>query len=141
MKKEDNVFFVGVKHPVEVRRTILETSRQTIASMQRFEAFKQIREEKQKQISLLKKNLSEISKLVNNFRSELPKTPLRASHDSKIKSYSEEEVKAKLTKKTSKAKLTREEKKKVKEYRKEQTELQRLEEELAEIESKLKDIS
>ena len=46
-KKEAEIFFVGVSDPVEVRRNLLEASRAMVQSLQRYENFKELKNEKE----------------------------------------------------------------------------------------------
>jgi len=71
--KEEDVFFVGIKDPIEVRRNLLESTRDIVQTLQRFERFKQVREEKQQEVVRLREQVREISKLVNKLKSLLPK--------------------------------------------------------------------
>ena len=62
MKKEENLFYVGVENPVELRRVVLESSKMTVEAMRRFESFKEIRDQKQAHVEQLKKDLQEIGR-------------------------------------------------------------------------------
>ena len=48
-KEEDQVFFVGIKDPIEIRRSILESSKEMLQYLQRAERFKEVRKEKEEQ--------------------------------------------------------------------------------------------
>ncbi len=50
----DNIFYVGIKNPIDVRKNLLESSKYIIKNLQRHERFKAIRGEKIGQIMKLK---------------------------------------------------------------------------------------
>ncbi len=75
---EEEGFFVGINNPIDVRRNLLECSREMIQTLQSFEKIKVIRVEKLKRIQQLKTVLRELDLLVSKLRNELPKTHLRA---------------------------------------------------------------
>ena len=127
-KEQDNeVFFVQVRDPAEVRRDILESLKDILELLQRFEKFKQKRHEKLQRILHLRKLVKDAHKLMGNMKLRLPQTNLRGVAPSEA---------PKPVKKAAKKKEAKEVPKK--EPRKEKTELERLEEELSAIESKLK---
>ncbi|MBS3126253.1 hypothetical protein J4453_02310 [Candidatus Woesearchaeota archaeon] len=132
--KEDSVFFVGLKYPVELRRTILEMLKDVVDDLHKFEKFKESREAKVRETENLKTAMKEIDKLMAKLKNALPKTNIRVRlHDhERLARKREEEKKRALDK--GKKKEAREE------TRKESTQLERLESELDAIESKLKDL-
>lgn len=143
-KKEPkkDVFYVGVQDPVEIRRNVLECSKDMVQFMQRYENLKNIRNDKEEAIHHLKEDVRELKSLVNKLRKVLPKSKLR------IKSHEEKkEEKPKPKKKKGKKKKAKKETKK--EAPKEETtpppkpktEIERLESELADIEEKLGKLS
>ena len=125
-EEKGDVYFVGLEKPNELRRTLLESTRDVVDVMKRFERFKSVREQKIKEIERLKSDIREISKLISKLRAELPKTKLR------VKLPKREEV-------PEKKKVVKKEVKKPK--KKEMTELDKLESELSAIEGKLKGLS
>ena len=74
----DNVFFVGVREPVEVRKEILGCAKDVIGNLRAFERFKDVRKSKVDQSAKLKKNIDEIILLTNRLKNKLPKSQLRA---------------------------------------------------------------
>ena len=47
MKKEqDNVFFVNINSPIEIHRAILESSKNVLSNLKRYESFKEVRKYK-----------------------------------------------------------------------------------------------
>ncbi|MBL7055841.1 hypothetical protein ISS07_02930 [Candidatus Woesearchaeota archaeon] len=126
MQKEDDLFFVEVKEPNEIRRGILESLKDIVENLQRFEKFKEIRKEKMHNIEILRTDLKDLNKQITNLKSAFPDTKLR-------------EIKTKL-KPTIDKKKTKKRKHKPKEViqEKPKTELDRLESELGAIEEKLK---
>lgn len=150
--EDKEVFYVGVKEPIEIRRTILESSKDIIQFLQRTENLKNLREEKEEETIQLKKLLGEITKLNNKLKSSLPKTSLRtALHQHEEELMKEalvkelEETKEQLgsepAKKTAEKNKKITEKPKVVQKSKPKSELEKLEEELDAIESKLTKIS
>ena len=68
-------FFVNIESPSELRRPILESSREVIHLMQDFESLKSIRTEKSETMEKLDNVMKEISVLVTKLKAELPKVP------------------------------------------------------------------
>jgi len=137
MAKEEEtkeIYYVGVKDPIEVRRSVLESSKELVQYLQRAERFKKVRVEKAAEIVKLKQTMKEISSLIKKLKAALPKTNLRT----KLGRH-EKEAKAKAIQKTIKEIPVAPKKEVSKE--KPQTELQKLEAELAEIESNLTKMS
>ncbi len=141
--KEDDIFFVGIRDPVEVRRNLLESTRDVVQTLQRFERFKQVRDEKQQEVAGLREQVKEINRLVNKLKSSLPKTKLR------IKLHEEAAVAEKKRKELEEKKAAgkkKEEKQIVKKEeqlpaKRELTEIEKLERELGEIEGRLSNLS
>lgn len=75
---EDELFFVGIRDPVELRKELLTSSKNLIDSLKRYEAYKDIKEEKLQKITELKRTFDEIMILNKKLRNHMPKTPLRA---------------------------------------------------------------
>ena len=140
VKKES--FYVGLKDPIEMRRTILESSKEVVQYLQRFERFKKVRSDKAEEIAKLKVITADASKLIRKLKSELPKTSLRAPlHNHELKEKKSQVIaQIKEAQENQPLDLKQQEpKKKAKE--KEMTELQKLEAELSEIESRLVNLS
>lgn len=160
----EDVFYVGVRDPIEIRRNLLESSREAVQFLQRYEKLRSIRQEKLQAMQQLRIDVRELRALVNNLRKALPKTKLR------IRLHEEHQPEFKCdacsnTFKTEAAfgKHMKKHEKKKKEVKKEakpmpeapeveapkkeerkprtQSELERLESELTEIEGKLGELS
>ena len=125
------MFFVQVKEPSEVRRNILETLRDIVEVLKRFENFKHLRHEKLEKINKLRGLLKETNKVFGTLKSKLPQTNLRAT----VVREAPRQPK-KHHKKSKKAKVVEE-----KMPKKEMTEADKLEAELTAIESKLKSLT
>ncbi|MFH0868210.1 MAG: hypothetical protein V1831_02770 [Candidatus Woesearchaeota archaeon] len=125
MKNEsENNLFVEVRGPEEVRRDILESLKEIVENLQRFEKFKEIRKKKIAHINKLEKIVKEINKIVPNLKTSLPETKIRIVNVSKPqKNKKSNSVKTKDAREEPQTKPL--------------TELQKLESELNEIESKL----
>lgn len=124
MANEEEILFVGIKDPDEVKRAILESSRGTIESLERYERFKLIRAKKIAEITRLKGTINEINRLILRLKSELPKPKLpEPEKGKKAKAIKKPKTQPNLAPK------------------KEFTELEKLESELSEIDKKLSGIS
>ena len=135
MAERDSAFFVGIKEPIEVRRNILEVAKESIQTLQMFEKFRIIRDEKIKCISELKSNLREIARLLSKLKSSVPKANLRIKlHEHELMGVGEDFGVKKKGKKAKKGKELAVESSP-------RNELQKLEEELSAIEGKLGKLS
>ena len=124
-EEKEGIYFVGLEEPDEMRRYLLESARDAVDILKKFERLKSVRSEKIREIEKLKSDMREISKLVAKLRSELPKTKLRV----KLRAH-EKVVEKKVVKKKENT-VTK---------KKEMTELDKLESELNAIEGKLKSL-
>ena len=124
--KREDILFVEVNEPEEVRRCVLESLKDIVESLQRFEKFKDIREDKIENINKLGQIVKETGKLVSDLKNSLPGAKIRAI---KLSRHELPEKKKPAARKNT---AVAEEKKE-----KPLTELQKLESELSEIESKL----
>lgn len=80
MKKtseKEEVFFVGVQDPLEVRRNILEVSKEMVQFLQQHEKLKTMRNEKEESIKRLKEDVRQLKLYISKLRQVLPKTKLR----------------------------------------------------------------
>ena len=127
-KEEKDIFYVEVREPNEVRRNILESLKDIVESLKRFEKFKEAGKEKIHNINKLRGDIKELNKLVTNLKNALPESKLR---DIKIKPVLSEGKKTKKRKHKKKEEV--EEKRPAKE-------LERLESELGSIEEKLQSL-
>jgi hypothetical protein len=69
-------FFVGLKNPVQVRRSLLTSSRNLISALIMHEEYKGLREEKRMEIISLKKSLDTVAFLNRKMRAHLPQMEL-----------------------------------------------------------------
>jgi phenylalanyl-tRNA synthetase beta subunit len=123
-KEEKDVFYVEVREPNEVRRNILESLKDIVESLKRFEKFKEVGKEKIHSVNKLRRDIKELNKLVSNLKNALPESKLR-------------EIKIKpILSKGKKSKKIKNKKEEV-EVMKPKTELEKLESELGAIEEKL----
>jgi len=128
LEKEKDLFFVEVRDPVDVKRNVLESQKEIIEDLQRYENIKVLREKKLEEIDKLRGMLKELLKIISDLKAALPKTMLRETVKIKRKSKAEEK---KAEEKKSK------EAEQEKEARKPMSELEKLEGELSAIEGKL----
>ncbi|VVB81635.1 Uncharacterised protein [uncultured archaeon] len=75
---EEELFFVGIKDPIELRKELLTSSKNLIDSLRKFEQYTEIKQEKQANILELKRVFDELMVLNKKIRNHLPKTPLKA---------------------------------------------------------------
>lgn len=71
-------YFIGLSDPVELRRHILEPTREVIQFLQSYEQFKKTKEEKTQAILQLKEDLRLIKIEINKLRKLLPKSKIKA---------------------------------------------------------------
>jgi rhodanese-related sulfurtransferase len=119
-KKE--IFYVGVRDPTEVRRNILEASKDIVVFLKTYENFKRVRIEKVQEVNNLKLLIDQITRIMNKLRRELPKTRIREKSEETIQKTGGRRVVRIPPKKASGA----------------SSELDRLEAELNEIDQKLR---
>ncbi len=130
-ESEENLFYVGIKEHVELRRNVLESSKAMIQTLQRMEMLKEIKMRKHEKISALKEIIREINKLNSRLRLELPRTKMMEEPLKKEK-IERKEAKIEYPKDISE----------VKEIKKaEKNEIEKLDEELSMIEEKLGKLS
>ncbi len=124
-KESKDIFFVEVREPEGVKRNILESLKEIVESLQRFEKFKETRKDKIEHTNKLRKIVKDTNKLVLDLKKSFPETKIRT-----VRAISE----------TTEKKKTIVGKKKEVVERKPMTELQKLESELNEIEGKLESL-
>jgi hypothetical protein len=142
-------FYVGISEPLEVRRTVLETSKCIIQAMHRYEKYKEYREQKIDLFKKLNKQMGELGGLITTIKSALPKSTLRikkareeilASRAKAVESISNK-IQQKEESVEFKAKQIRTPEVIKALPKKELSELEKLELELSQIESKLSSLS
>ena len=121
MENKD-IFFVEVDNPGDVKRNILESLKEIVENLQRFEKFKETRKDKVDNVNKLRNIIKEINKLVPRLKQSFPEAKIRA-----IKTVSRQ----------PKMKVVKGKNISVEKIKKPPTELQKLEDELGQIESKL----
>ncbi len=75
---EEELFFVGIRDPIEMRKELLTCSKDLIDSLRRYEQYKDVKEQKLQNIMELKRVFDELLVLNKKMRNHLPRTPLRA---------------------------------------------------------------
>ena len=75
MKNQD--VYVGVYDPVDIRRNLLESSKEVIKSLQSFESLTKKREAKIEIYKEMKKVMKELDLLMSRLQKRLPKSYLR----------------------------------------------------------------
>jgi len=74
---EDQLFFVGIKDHLDIRRELLTSSKGLIDAMKRYEKYKMMKEEKLLYILELKRVFDELLLLNKKLRGKLPKVPIK----------------------------------------------------------------
>ena len=83
MTSEKDGFFVGVYDPIDVRRNLLENSKELIKSLQSFDTLLKIRHQKIVAYKETKEVMNELDLLIVKLRSGLPKAHLRKAIEKK----------------------------------------------------------
>lgn len=136
-EKKDEIFYVGIRDPIEIRRSLLESSKDMVHSLQRFERFKEVRKEKLEELNEVRKTMNVVKKLMSQLKKTLPDAPsVRVELGQEKRKVELKKHKKATTKNSSKKKVKPVE---VKERvsPKEMNELEKLEAELSAIEGKL----
>lgn len=68
----EEIFFIHIPEPVDVRKTVLETSQQIVEAMKSYEKYKRIKMEKLKKIDALKAVTAQIKENAGKLRACLP---------------------------------------------------------------------
>ncbi|MBW2998621.1 hypothetical protein KY321_03710 [Candidatus Woesearchaeota archaeon] len=92
MSNEEN--YVGIRNPVEIRRSILETSKDVISNLKTFEELREIRIEKFSLIEEYNSELEDLKKLIAKLKRIFPKNKI--SVDNKPKEVKKKVVKQKV---------------------------------------------
>ncbi len=74
--KNPSGFFVGLHDTKDLKRALLESTRDTIMFMQKYENILKIRKEKNEAIDHLKKLVKEINKMVSSLKQKLPESEI-----------------------------------------------------------------
>lgn len=130
----EDPYFVQVKNPNDVRRSILHTLKDIVDVLRRFEKFKHIRQEKEQNIQKLRVLLKESNKMLGNLKLRMPQTSLKATD---LKDHLHIERAPHKKAKADKAPKDKE----VEEPKKSMTNIEVLEAQLGAIEDKLKGLS
>jgi hypothetical protein len=69
--------FVGIYEPVDVRRNLLEASREVVGSLQSYEKLGVLRANKLRNFEEMRKIMQELDLLVTKLKTKLPKSQLR----------------------------------------------------------------
>lgn len=134
-EEKKDVLYVGIPSPIELRRTVLESTKDVVEVLQRFEKFRAVREEKITTVDVLRDQIKEITKLVGKLKSDLPKVDVRVKLHKEQAMVEAEKKAAKEAGKPKKKKAAKKAEAKIK--TKEFSDLEKLEAELTSIEQKL----
>ena len=86
-------FFVGIYEPRDVRRNVLESSKEIVNSLQSHDALKTIRRKKLAHYREMRQIMKELDFLVAKLENGLPKPHLRKTHGSSKNKFSDSSVK------------------------------------------------
>ncbi len=104
-----NTFFVGIKDTKDLKRAILESTRDTVVFLQKYENFQKIKKEKNETIQELKKMVKEISSLITELKRKLPESELHRRLNKEEVSVEKEIIGIGLKKKKSQSKKANQE--------------------------------
>jgi DNA integrity scanning protein DisA with diadenylate cyclase activity len=76
-KKDTELFFVEVKNPYEIRKYILNTLRDILELLQRFEKFKQVKHHRVEEIHKLGNLMRDTNRLMGKLKAKLPQANLK----------------------------------------------------------------
>ncbi len=132
--KKQNVFYVGIKNNADIRRNVLEASKDLVELMKGYEKISELKERRVEKTKQLKGLSREIAKLCGQLKLALPsiEETERESEKTQLRS-------AKIT--PEQREVTRQKLNTDKQSRKTFSEVKKLEKELMDIENKLKKIS
>ncbi len=74
---EEEAYYVNVREPSEARKNLLETSREIVLALQKYENFKLSRVKKHNLVDLLRRNFREINELISRLKKEMPQVKIR----------------------------------------------------------------
>ena len=123
-----NDLFAGIREPIEIRRNILESSKDVIESLKKFQRFESLRNARHKEAAHLRQTVVDLNRLLSRLRAKLPKAKLKL-----------EAVREVLKPKKIEAPLPQEQNTDA--PKKQASEVDRLQSELDEIEAKLNELS
>ena len=124
--KHDEQFFVGIHETRDLRRNVLESSREMVHTLQSYEKIIEIREEKLRRTKQFKTVIEELKLLVSKLSQAMPRVQVRQPEPKKM---------------TRSSRKRRKERRVVPKKKEEEIlELKKLEEELSAVEGKLSQI-
>jgi hypothetical protein len=126
---EEN-FYIGIQNPDEIRRYLLESSKEMITTLKKYEEFKRTRMEKAELVAKFNQIMKQINILANRLKKQFPEAGIRVPTLN-----IQEEAKAAKTREMKTRMPERAERKK-----EALSELEKLEEELKGIERKLNNL-
>lgn len=124
---EQDLFFVGIRDSVELRKELLLSSKNVLDSLRKYEQYKVIKDQKFQYIAELKRVFDELLVLNKKLRAKMPKVPGKTPSFPGAKESPAEEEPAKQSSKQP-VKIERQEK---------LSKLDLLEQELARVEERL----
>ena len=128
------LFFVHVREPNEVRKHILQSLKEILQVLHRFEKLRQIRHEKSLSVQKLRVLLKDANKMLGSLKLKFPQTDLKPM-------MAEDAAKHPKKKAADKKKSKPVQEKPAKESIKELTELEKLEAQLDAVEGKLRELT
>ncbi|MBI4438959.1 hypothetical protein HY640_03445 [Candidatus Woesearchaeota archaeon] len=102
---KSDVFYVGIDEPSQLRRSVLEASKDLIRFMQRYERLKAVRSEKYAQTARLRALYHEVIGLISDLKADLPRVDVKSlpryEDEPKKKAQQPEQVEKKVVKRMS----------------------------------------
>ncbi|MCP3683024.1 MAG: hypothetical protein GY861_10065 [bacterium] len=148
--KEEEQFYIGLTDPNTVRRSLLESSKSIVQSLQRYEKVRDIRKQKESEIENFKAIVKDLMKTIAELKADMPPIDLTKIPREDDAHIDEDEKKLMAEKKAAKAKPKPVKKAPVKKapvkkaapppppVKKEVPVMEKLEDQLNDIESRLK---
>jgi len=81
----DELFFVGIRDPIEIRKDLLTSSKNLIDALKRHARYKGLKDVKTENIMNLKRVFDELLVLNKKLRNKMPRTSFKAPKESKPK--------------------------------------------------------
>jgi len=113
--KENDMLFVGIRDHIDIRKNMLESSKNVIGCLQRYEKLRITREDKEKEVQKLRLSIKEIEEAIIRLKNTLPKVGLKSI--SEKDEFKEKEHKYEITEKIEEVRMDSEEREKEREQR------------------------
>lgn len=75
--QEEQLFFVGIRDHVDIRKEVLQSSRSLLDSLKRYELYRRVKDDKLRAQYDLKRVFDELLVINKKLRGKLPKVPIK----------------------------------------------------------------